>query len=75
MTDKGTSQETSSIPALQIGETERTKWSGYLTPTEFLEKNPEKNVGNHRLKILTLAVGATLKILIRAESGNTWTVI
>lgn len=71
----GTSQGTSSIPALQIVETERIKWSGYLTPTEFLERNLEKNVGSHRLKILTLAVGDPLKTLIRAEQGNTWIVI
>lgn len=74
MGNQGTSQETSSIHTLQIGETERTKRPGYLTPTEFLERNLEENVGNHRLEILTLAVGDTLKILIRAEPRNTWTV-
>lgn len=66
---------TSSIPTLQIWETERTKWSGYLTPTEFLEKDLEENVGSHRLKILALVIGDTLKILIRTEQENTWTVI
>ena len=48
---------------------EYSKQSGYLTPTKFLERDLEKNVGSHRLKILTLAVGDTL------EQGNTWTVI
>lgn len=71
----GTPQGTSSISALQIWETQRTKWPGYFTPTEFLERDLEKNVGSHGLKILTSAVGDTLKILIRAEQGNTWTVI
>lgn len=33
---------TSYIPTLQIWEKERIKWSGYLTPTEFLEKDLEK---------------------------------
>ena len=70
-----TSQGLSPISALQIGETEYSKQSGYLTPTKFLERDLEKNVGSHRLKILTLAVGDTLEILIRAEQGNTWTVI
>ena len=35
----------------------------------IIERDLEKNVGSHRLKILTLAVGDTL------EQRNTWTVI
>lgn len=38
----------------------------FNTP-EFLEREPEKHVRNHRLKLLTPGEGNTLETVIRAD--------